>query len=239
MTVTARRAVAAVAVVCLVAACGSPPFVPPPPSPARVFAMNEVDERPEIVLAPPLKYPERGSDGMVVVRVVIDSAGNPEPSTVMVTRGSDSVLVGAARTMVLKTLFRPGRVRGRVVQTLVDIPVEFSAQSEPPVTLYLTGDVYRMEDVQQQPHLVSGPILTYPAPLLLSRVTGRVVVEAVIDTTGRVEEETVRIVESSDPGFNESAKVYVEAARFTPARIAGRAVPVRLQMPVEFKLPTR
>ena len=233
------RAVALAGLVLVLAACGPTPFVPPPPSPARVYAMNEVDERPEIVLPPPLRYPEGGSDGVVVVRLVIDSAGNPEPSSLIATRGSDSVLVGAARAMVLRTLFRPGRVRGRVVQTLVDIPVEFSAESQPPVTLHLAGDVYRMEDVQERPHLASGPALTYPASLLLARVSGRVVVEAVIDTTGRVQEGTVRVIETSDPRFNESAKVYLEAARFTPGRIAGRAVPVRFQMPVEFKLPTR
>ena len=232
------RAIALVGVV-LAAACGPAPFVPPPPSPDRVYAIKEVDERPEIVLAAPLKYPAQGSDGVVVVRVVIDSAGNPEPSTVSITQGSDTGLVAAARAMVLKTLFRPGRVRGRVVQALVDIPVEFSRESQPPVTLHIAGDVYRIEDVQERPHLVSSAVLTYPAPLLLARVTGRVVVEAVIDTTGRVEEGTVRVIESSDARFNESAKDYLQAAHFTPARIAGRAVPVRFQMPVEFKLPTR
>jgi len=223
----------------LAAACGSAPFVPPPPPPDRVYGMKELDEPPEIVLATPLKYPEGGSDGVVVVRLVIDSAGNPEPSTMIVTRGSDSVLVAAARAMVSRTLFRPGRVRGRVVQALVDIPVEFSLESQPPVTLHVAGDVYRVEDVQERPHLISGPVLTYPAPLLLARVTGRVVVEAVIDTTGQVEEGTVRVIESTDARFNESAKIYLQAAHFTPARIAGRAVPVRFQMPVEFKLPTR
>ena len=223
----------------LAAACGSAPFVPPPPPPDRVYGMKDLDGPPEIVLAPPLKYPEGGSDGVVVVRLVIDSAGNPEPSTMIVTRGSDSVLVAAARAMVSRTLFRPGRVRGRVVQALVDIPVEFSLESQPPVTLHVAGDVYRVEDVQERPHLISGPVLTYPAPLLLARVTGRVVVEAVIDTTGQVEEGTVRVIESTDARFNESAKIYLQAAHFTPARIAGRAVPVRFQMPVEFKLPTR
>jgi len=233
------RAIPLVGLVLAAAACGSAPFVPPPPPPDRVYGMKELDEPPEIVLAPPLKYPEGGSDGVVVVRLVIDSAGNPEPSTMIVTRGSDSVLVAAARAMVSRTLFRPGRVRGRVVQALVDIPVEFSLESQPPVTLHLAGDVYRIEDVQEPPHLTSGPVLTYPAPLLLARVTGRVVVEAVIDTTGQVEEGTVRVIESTDARFNESAKIYLQAAHFTPARIAGRAVPVRFQMPVEFKLPTR
>src|SRR2546426_6910923 len=62
-------------------ACGSTAFVPPPPSPRRVYGASEVDERPEIVQTPPLHYPEVGRQGVVVVRVVIDTAGNPEPAT--------------------------------------------------------------------------------------------------------------------------------------------------------------
>src|SRR5947208_1639020 len=99
-------------------ACGPTAFVPPPPSPQRVYGVSEVDERPEIVLTPPLRYRDGASDGVVVVRVVIDSAGNPEPATALVVQGSDSALVAAARTLVLKTLFRPARVR-------FAMPVEF------------------------------------------------------------------------------------------------------------------
>ncbi len=221
------------------AACGPTAFVPPPPLPDRVYGASEVDEPAEIVLTPPLHYPEGGSDGVVLVRMVIDSAGNPEPGTMLMVQGSDSVLVVAARALVLKTLFRPARVRGRVVQVMADVPVEFSAASLPPVTLRVLGDVYTLEDLQERPHLTSGPTLNYPAALLLSRVSGRVILEAVIDTSGRVQEGTVRVVESSDGRFNQAAKAYLQAARFTPGRIAGRAVRVRLQMPVEFKLPTR
>jgi TonB family protein len=220
-------------------ACGPTAFVPPAPSPQRVYGVSEVDERPEIVLTPPLRYPDGASDGVVVVRVVIDSAGNPEPATALVVQGSDSVLVAAARTLVLKTLFRPGRVRARVVQALVEVAVEYSAASLPAVTLHIAGDVYGEAEVQERPHLTSGPVLTYPAPLLFSRISGRVIIEAVIDTTGRVEDGTVRVIESSDARFNQAAKDYVRAARFTPGRIAGRAVRVRFAMPVEFKLPTR
>ena len=140
---------------------------------------------------------------------------------------------------MLKTLFRPARVRGRVVQASVEIPVEFSAASVPPVTLHIAGDVYTEADVQERPHLTSSPTLAYPAPLLLSGISGRVVLEAVLDTTGRVEDGTVRVLESSDARFNQAAKDYVRAGRFTPGRIGGRAVRVRFQMPVEFKLPKR
>jgi len=225
--------------VVIAAACGPTAFVPPPPSPLRVYDVSEVDERPEIVLTPPLHYPAGGGNGVVVVRVVIDSAGNPEPATVLVVQGSDSTLIAAARTLVMKTLFRPGRVRGRVVQARIEVPVEFSAASVPPVTLHIAGDVYSETEVQERPRLTAGPPLTYPAPMLLSRTSGRVVVEAVVDTSGRVEDETMRVIESSDARFNQAAKDYVRAARFSPGRIAGRAVRVRFDMPVEFKLPTR
>jgi len=165
-----RRAV--VIGVVVAGACGPTAFVPPPPSPQRVYGVSEVDERPEIVLTPPLHYPTGGSDGVVVVRVVIDSAGNPEPATAVVVQGSDSVLVAAARTLVLKTLFRPARVRGRVVQTLVEVPVEFSVASLPAITLHIAGDVYGEAEVQERPHLTSGPPVSYPAPLLLSGSAG-------------------------------------------------------------------
>src|SRR5256885_9395889 len=93
-------------------ACGSTAFVPPPPSPRRVYGASEVDERPEIVQTPPLHYPEGGRQGVVVVRVVIDTAGNPEPATALVVQESDSVLAAAARTLVRNTLFRAARAPG-------------------------------------------------------------------------------------------------------------------------------
>src|SRR2546430_872555 len=137
------------------------------------------------------------------------------------------------------TLFRAARVRGQVVRTLVEVPVEFSAAPMPAIKMHIAGDVYRETDVEERPHLMSGPPLAYPAPMLLSRISGRVIIEAVIDTTGRVEDGTVRVLVSSDARFNEAAKDYVRAARFTPGRLAGSAVRVRFEMPVEFKPPTR
>src|SRR6266478_296052 len=116
--------------VMLAGACGPTVFIPPPPSPQRVYGIAEVDERPEIVLTPPLRFPPGGSDGVVVVRLVIDSAGNPEPATTQIVQGSDSALVAAARTLVLKTLFRAarftaGRIGGRAVRVRFEMPVEF------------------------------------------------------------------------------------------------------------------
>jgi TonB family protein len=241
--VSRGRGVRLGAVAVAAVACGAPPFVPAPPSPERVYALSEVDERPEIVLTPPLHYPDDprlvGLDGSVVVRLVVDTAGNPEPATVQVVATPDSALGRAGDALVRRTLFRPARVRGRVVQVAIDVPVEFSHAAQPPVTLHIAGDVYGEDDVQERPHLTAASPVTYPAPLLLGRVSGHVVVEAVIDTTGRVEEGSIRVVESTDARFNEAARSYARGARFAPGRVAGRAVRVRFQIPVDFRLPSR
>src|SRR2546430_15564394 len=123
--------------VAVAGACGSTAFVPPPPSPQRVYGASEVDERPEIVQTPPLHYPEGGRQGVVVVRVVIDTAGNPEPAAALVVPGSDSVLAAAARTLELDTLFRAARVPGLVVRTRVEGAGAFSAAPTPALEIHI------------------------------------------------------------------------------------------------------
>src|SRR2546429_8511997 len=117
----------------------APAFVPPPPSPQRVYALSEVDERPEIVLAPPLHYPDDprlvGVDGSVVVRLVVDTAGNPEPAAVHVVAAPDSVVGRAGGAPGRETLFRPAPVRGRVVPVTIDVPVEVAPAAPPAAAL--------------------------------------------------------------------------------------------------------
>jgi TonB family protein len=64
----------------------------------------------------------------------------------------------------------------------------------------------------------------YPAVLQSAGVAGSVVVEFVIDTTGRVERASVRIIESSHPAFADAARAAVLGARFRPAHLAGSSV---------------
>ena len=73
--------------------------------------------------------------------------------------------------------------------------------------------------------LLSQPVPNYPAALESAGVAGVVLVEFVIDTTGRTEAGALRIIESSHPAFEEAARAAVLAARFRPAHLG--AVPVR------------
>lgn len=223
-------------------ACTPAPYVPPPVSPQRVFATREVDEPAEVVLAPPLESLDRPGPaprGVALVRVVVDTAGNPERATAVVLQTPDSELGVTARALVLKTLFRPARVRGRPVQVTLELAVAFSPAASPPASVHRLDDVYTATEVQERPHATFTPPLAYPGPLLLAGIQGRVVVQAVVDTLGRVEEGSVVVVEASDPRFNEAAKEFVRKSRFAPGRIAGRAVRVRVQLPVEFRRPSR
>lgn len=64
----------------------------------------------------------------------------------------------------------------------------------------------------------------YPRELERAGIGGRVVLEFVVDSAGRVEPASVRLLESSAEAFEAAAREAVLEARFRPARAAGHAV---------------
>ncbi len=89
---------------------------------------------------------------------------------------------------------------------------------------------------EELPERVSGSAPRYPPVLLDARITGEVTVECVVDTLGRVERGSTRIVRSTHRLFEEAANDAVTTWRFKPGRIGGRAVRVRVSVPVLFVL---
>ena len=100
-----------------------------------------------------------------------------------------------------------------------------------------TGNEVFMEAiVEEKPAVLSGPTLQYPELLRQAQIQGRVLVQAIIDTLGRAEPPSVKVLQSPNPGFDQSAKSYVTKALFRPARVHGRAVRVLIQIPIDFRL---
>src|SRR5205085_4047898 len=100
-----------------------------------------------------------------------------------------------------------------------------------------TGNEVFMEAiVEEKPAVLSGPVPVYPELLKQAQITGRVLVQAIVDTLGRAEPPSVKVLQSPNPGFDQSAKSYVTKALFRPARVHGRAVRVVIQIPVDFNL---
>ena len=98
------------------------------------------------------------------------------------------------------------------------------------------NEVYAEGLVEERPALLSAPAPVYPALLKEAGIQGRVILPAVIDTTGRVEPASVRIMKSSDPAFDQPTKDWVLKALFRPARLHGRGVRVFINLLVDYSI---
>ena len=87
------------------------------------------------------------------------------------------------------------------------------------------GGAWTAAEVDDPVDILMPGRLVYPAVLERAGVTGRVVVEFVVDTLGRAEPRTLRVVSSSHPAFDQAARDAVLGTRFRPAR--ARGLPVR------------
>jgi len=99
-----------------------------------------------------------------------------------------------------------------------------------------SDQVLSVDVVQEKPELLLHPPPAYPPLLQQAGIEGRVMVQAIIDTTGRVEPNSARVVESANPGFDQPAKNVVLRSLFRPGRVYGRAVRVLVAIPIDFKI---
>ena len=98
------------------------------------------------------------------------------------------------------------------------------------------GDPLDASLVEQLPVRLAGPVPAYPELLRQAGVQGRVVLEAVVDTAGRVESGSILVVSAAHPGLGAPARQALAATLFRPARVRGRAVRVRVRIPMDFVL---
>ena len=62
----------------------------------------------------------------MIVEVIIDTLGHAEPSSLRVVQSTNKAFELSAKEAVLKSLYRPGRVRGQAVRVLVQVPISFT-----------------------------------------------------------------------------------------------------------------
>jgi hypothetical protein len=96
---------------------------------AKVFVPDEVDELPER-LRGPMPDPEylmrSRTPGCVLVRIVIDTTGLPDPESLEIVRSTDPGFIPSATKAALGSIFRPARLFGRKVRIRVEMPVSYS-----------------------------------------------------------------------------------------------------------------
>lgn len=98
----------------------------------QVFAEAVVDEVPDRISCPVPDYPrmmqQANIEGQVLLQFVVDTTGHVETPSIKTQHASHRAFEGPAKDMIAKCLFRPGRVRGRPVRVLVQMPINFTLQ---------------------------------------------------------------------------------------------------------------
>jgi len=74
----------------------------------------------------------------------------------------------------------------------------------------------------------------YPNALRAANVQGMVLAQFVVDTLGRAEPTTFKVLKSDRPEFVEAVKAALPEMRFIPAEVGGRKVKQLVQQPFSF-----
>ncbi len=89
----------------------------------------------------------------------------------------------------------------------------------------------------EPPQRLWSPPLVYPESLMLAQVEGSVLLQARVDTSGRIDHASIRVLKSTNAAFEAPAIAMLQGTRFRPAYSPEGAPAVALiEMPVRFEL---
>ena len=90
--------------------------------------------------------------------------------------------------------------------------------------------------IEKHADVLTAPLPIYPDLLRQAGVQGRVVLEAVVDTTGRVLLSSISVVSMTNPGFVAAARQALLATLFRPAMVGGKPIRMLVRIPYEFSI---
>jgi TonB family protein len=117
----------------------------------------------------------------------------------------------------------------------VEATREKDIEAQPPIAL---GDSI-MTELQVDSVVVryeNSAAPPYPETMLRRRVEGMVLVQYVVDTTGRADTATFRVISATHADFARAVKNTLPLMRFRPAIMANRRVPQLVQQPFAFRI---
>ena len=171
-----------------------------------------------------------GYEGSVEAALVVGTDGAVRSGTVAVMSSTDPVLSRWACDAVPAMRFVPAQEGGRPVATQVLVPFSYRVPATADDRIYAEIDVHKPVTVAYylQP--------TYPRELRKANIEGEVLVEFVVDTTGRADMDTFKVLRSSNWAFTQSVRAAVMGMRFHPAELFGQKVRQRVRQPFTFSL---
>jgi protein TonB len=186
-----------------------------PPEKPEVYSVHVVPPKPREVRHAPRAAPTRTAprlpNGLVIRRVDAPSFVPRELPAIDMTANvaGDSIVVG-------------GAANGSA-SSLGDL---YAADPQP------EGRDWDVRELLM--HVLTQGRPRYPEALRSAGVDGRVLVQFSVDTTGRVDPASVKILESTHDLFSRAVRDALGSFRFRPAEVGGRRVAALAQMPFEF-----
>lgn len=190
----------------------------------------------------PLEAREKDIQGKVYVRFTIRKDGSCTDLQIIST--PDSLLNNEAiRLFKSMPRWQPARQGGKAIDYSYTVPVEFKLpdKQEEQTNKKEEAEIfcYVMEDMpyfQQNVQKYIATHLRYPDQALKEKIEGKVYVQFIIDTIGRV--TNVKIIRSPNPLLNEEAvRVVSEMPNWKPGKKGNKPVNTSYTLPIRFELP--
>ncbi|MCU0621480.1 MAG: TonB family protein [Gemmatimonadales bacterium] len=97
--------------------------------------------------------------------------------------------------------------------------------------------VYTSSEIADPAQVLTQPQPKYPPALAVAGISGLVDLQFVVDTAGRVERHSIKVLDASHEPFSEAAVEAIRASTFRPGRIRGEAIRQLVQQRVRFTAP--
>ncbi|MFC1544371.1 energy transducer TonB, partial [Gemmatimonadota bacterium] len=182
----------------------------------------------------PAEHRQAGVEGRVVLQIVVDETGRVTEAEVILSTPT-AAFGEAAVASILQWRFTPARVGGKPVKVRMGQTMDFTLADIPPGKPEAEAYMPPHSDWDQAPRLIHRVSPRYPEIARNAGVVGRVILQIVVDETGKVIEAVPVVAEP--PGiFEEAAIAAIRQWRFEPALKDGKPIKVRMGQLVEFKL---
>jgi TonB family protein len=100
-----------------------------------------------------------------------------------------------------------------------------------------TVPVFFEHQVNESVQVLGWKAPTYPPKLKADRVEGLVVLEFIVDTAGKMEEKSIKVVRSTNPQFTAAVRSTLHTAQFAPATLNDKRVRQVVHQEFRFQLP--
>jgi protein TonB len=209
---------AAVLLAILVVSAVAPDMLP---TPRQALAFYEPERVLDIALPPPPPRPRASDKPQALPSVAPNAAPVVAPDTIAPETGLEGIAAPASSPIA-------------GIETGIGADTVGFAEAPPPAPpLVPAAAPVRLHSGIKAPVKVNDVMPLYPTLARDARVQGVVILEAVVDASGRV--ESARVLRSI-PTLDEAALDAVRQWRFTPALLNGEPVPVVMTVTVRFTL---